>query len=87
MKPNWETSSHANIISNLLCSVFTDTLEVPLLPGYLEPLRSGPYGALQTYSPNRLEQKIHNQSPVIMGGAREGLAGAPAPPRKTKAPP
>ncbi len=22
-----------------------------------------------------------------MGGAREGLAGAPAPPRKTKAPP
>ncbi len=24
---------------------------------------------------------------VNMGGAREGLAGAPAPPRKTKAPP
>ncbi len=34
---------------------------------------------------------IYNMYPkwcyMLMGGAREGLAGAPAPPRKTKAPP
>ncbi len=30
---------------------------------------------------------LHGIIRGVMGGAREGLAGAPAPPRKTKAPP
>ncbi len=32
-------------------------------------------------------KKLHFTIYSHMGGAREGLAGAPAPPRKTKAPP